>query len=398
MHIRLFLFFCLVMGAEFCVLEHVFVQAAQAQPGGQTRVVYGFDREYPPFSYEDAGGKPVGFEVELMESIFKDGTSLTTRPMNWFSIPLELSSGTIQVSTGMMKTQQRERLYGFSTLPTFQVKIRFFTKTYKRVPNISYFRGLAVGVEKDSYPQVLLEQFGGVNIKPFATRQQALRALFNDEVDAYCGVDEPAYYVMRKLNFTGIVAVGTPLAKTPMYVAVSRERGDIFRMVNEGMQTLVQNGEYNRIYRKWFITELSENEQKSLVEAAKKATLSAYAPYGGKTLGAAVLSATGHVSTGSTLENADPALSVSALRNAVAASIGAGETELRAAVVVNEKGEIVDPDTLDCQTLYEFGRGILVLRSPDGKSLATPMVAELLPDPVTRPVVAGQPQGDSFLR
>ena len=37
--------------------------AAAAEGGEPLRVIYGFDREFPPFSYEEAGGTPTGFEV-----------------------------------------------------------------------------------------------------------------------------------------------------------------------------------------------------------------------------------------------------------------------------------------------------------------------------------------------
>ncbi|MDR1241731.1 MAG: transporter substrate-binding domain-containing protein [Deltaproteobacteria bacterium] len=347
------------------------------------RIAYGFDREFPPFSYEDPGGKPVGFEIDIIESIFRGRATLVLRPLNWYSLPLELSSGTITLTTGMIKTPQRAKSYGFSDLATFDLKMRFFTKVYKRVPNPDFLRGQMVSVEEGSFQQSLLESFGGINVKPFKTRALALRALYNDEVDAYCGQDEPSYYVLRKLNYGGITILGAPLGVAEMRVAVNRDRGDVLRMVNEGLRELVASGEYDRLYRKWFITELDDQEARSMVEAARKATINSYAPYGKVNRGAAILTATGKVLSGSNIENKNPALGISALCAALARCIGENELEPRAVVLLDQNGKILAPDQDDLHMLLEFGRGILVIM-PDGQGkMSAKLLAELIPNPVT---------------
>ena len=353
------------------------------------RVVYGFDREFPPFSYEDPGGKPVGFEVEIIESIFRNKATLAPMPLNWYSIPLELSSGTITVTSGMIRTPARAKTYAFSDLSTFTMKIRFFTKVYKRVPNVSFLRGQAVSVEEGSYQQTLMQQYGGINIKPFKSRQLSLRALYNDEVDAYCGLDEPAYYIIRKLNYGAITTVGTPLGTAEMRIAVNRDRGDVLRIVNDGMRELVASGEYDRLYRKWFVTELDKAEEEALVKAAREATISSYAPYGKMNYGAAVLTATGKIYKGCNVENQQEPLSISAIRSAIARCVLENELELRAVVLVDQNGTVLPPPAGDLETLNEFGRGILVLQPDDKGALFTSLLAQMLPNPVTGQIDGG---------
>ncbi|MDL2314182.1 transporter substrate-binding domain-containing protein [Desulfovibrio sp. OttesenSCG-928-C14] len=368
-------------------------QSASIEALRNLRVVYGFDREYPPFSYEDPGGKAVGFEVELMEAIFRGRATLSLRPLNWYSIPMELSSGTITVTSGMILTPQRARAYGFSELPTFNMKIRFFTKTYKRVPNATFLRGQSVSVEDNSYQKNLMEEFGGINVKPFNSRQLALRALYNDEVEAYCGLDEPAYYLIRKLNYGAITTVGAPLGQVEMRIAVNRDRGDVLRLVNDGLRDLIAGGEYDRIYRRWFITELDRQEIEAMVKAARTATVSSYAPYGKINYGAAILTATGKIYAGCNVEGPDPSLNTTALAAAMARCVSENELEWRAAVLVDQNGKILLPGNPDCLRLNEFGRGTLVLTLNAEGKLASPMVTELLPNPVTKEVLfAKSPQ------
>jgi len=362
-------------------------KAFSATDAGNLRVVYGFDREFPPFTYEGPGGKPVGFEIELMQAVFQgSGVSLSFRPLQWDRVGIELSAGSITLTTGMVRTKNRERLYLFSRQPTLPLQIRLFTKIYNRFPALSLFKGQTVAVEQGSYEYRLLENYGGVNIKPFPNRVDGLRALYNDEVAAFCAPVQSAYYYINKLNYGAITTVGSPIGITEMRVAVSRDRGDVLRLVNEGMARVVESGEYDRLYRKWFVRELTDQERAVMLETAAKASIPSYVPYSKKIRGAAVLTATGKVYSACPVENADPALYLSALRAAVARAVANGDFELRAAVCVDNDGKAQKLDRNDLQTLYEFERGILVLQEKDGGGHETVMATTLLDKPVVKDI------------
>jgi cytidine deaminase len=377
------------LGLALCLLVLAWCGAAPfcaAAPEAPLRVVYGFDREFPPFTFEEAGGNPTGFEVELLRSVFASTeATLVFRPLQWDLIPLELSSGTITLTSGMVRTEQRAKLYLFSEKPTFPLQIRIFTKIYNRYPSTALLRGQPVAVEQGTYQHRLLDEFGGINVKPYKGRVDGLRALYNDEVPAFCGPVQNAYYYINKLNYGAITTIGTPLGITEMRVAVNRERGDVKRLVDKGLAEVLANGEYERLYRKWFVRDLSPEEQTLMRQAAVNAAVPAYVPYGGKGQGAAVLTATGKIYAACTVENADPACGVSALSGAVSRAVSDGEFEFRAALVVTPEGRAVPPAPQELQQLYEFGRGILVLLEPTPGAYSMNMLPELLPDPVTRP-------------
>jgi cytidine deaminase len=359
--------------------------SATAPPKAPTRVVYGFDREFPPFTFEEAGGEPTGFEVDLMKSIFAEtDANLVFRPLQWDLIPLELSSGTIVLTSGMVRTEQRSRLYLFSGKPTFSLQIRLFTKVYNRFPSATLLRGQPVSVEQGTYQHRLLDEFGGINIKLYKGRVDGLRALYNDEVAAFCGALQNTYYYIKKLNYGAITTMGTPLGITEMRIAVNRERGDILKMVDQGLARVMANGEYDRLYRKWFVRELSDQERTVMLSSAVNAAIPAYVPYGSKGQGAAVLTATGKVYTACTVENADLSLTISALSGAVSNAVSNGEFELRSAVVVTPEGDVVMPSPDELQLLYEFGRGILVLQEPSKGNYSVSMLAEILPNPIVK--------------
>ena len=353
------------------------------------RVIYGFDREFPPFSYEDPGGKPVGFDVELVAAIFAEAdVTLVTRPLQWDMIPLELSSGAITLTTGMVQTPQRERLFIFSDRSIFNLQIRLFTKTYKRFPALSMFRGQTVAVEKGSFQHRQLEAFGGINIKTFDNRAAGLQALYYDEVAAFAGAMPNTYYYINKLQYGAITTVGSPLAIVPLRLAVNRNRGDVLRLVNEGLAKVVASGEYDRLYRKWFVRELTKEEMDIVTKSAITGGIPAYVPYSGIGQGAAVLTATGKVITGCTVENADETLNISAMQSALVNAVSQGEFEVVACALVDNMGNPLVPGDKDLQMLHEFNSGTLIVMNDSKGNPITRMVMEFMRDPIFREVSA----------
>lgn len=343
------------------------------------KVVFAYDNEFPPFTYEREG-KPAGFDIELIEAILKGrDVKMVYKPMNWENVLVELSAGNVHMTSGMIKTKQRLSLYNFCNRPTVPLKTRIFTKNYNRVGTLSQLRGKRVAVKKETLYQVLLDEFGGFKIIPFDSDPMALKALYSDQVDAFCGADRSVYWLLDKLNLQGVSAVGIPLRVTNVYYAVNRDQADLLKWVNEGMARIRESGEYYRIFRKWFVKELSPAEQSDLLTKAKAATINAYAPYSRVAMGAAVLSVSGKVYTGCNVENGQSSLSASGLQVAVFNAVVSGETDLRGAAAVLADGRVLTPNSDERRILYEFGPEALVVTEPERGAYVTKMVTELLP-------------------
>lgn len=364
------------------VLLYLFAAALPAAAEPPMKVIYGFDREYPPFSFEEAAGKPAGFDVDLIQAVLQDeNVRLIMRPLTWDQVQVELSAGNIQVSSGMAVTKQRQLLYKFADKPSMPLQIKLFTKPAARVGNVTMLRGQTVSVEKGSYQQRVLEEFGGLNIKLYKSKTEALKALYNDEVVAYGGPTQTAYYLIDRLKLGTITAVGTPLVVSDTYFAVNRDQDKLLAMINRGMLRVIQSGEYDRIYRKWFVPTLYPEEYSALYTAARNAAINAYAPYSRYPVGAAVMTRSGRIVTGCNVENALMSESQTALRTAILKAVSEGEYEFRAAVAVAPDGSVQAPSAADRQFLFEFGRGVLCAVQPEKGRVELKMVSELLPYP-----------------
>jgi cytidine deaminase len=118
----------------------------------------------------------------------------------------------------------------------------------------------------------------------------------------------------------------------------------------------------------------------ALLEAARDVRRYAYAPYSGFSVGAAVLAGS-RTFTGVNVENASLPLSVCAERNAIAATVAAGERVIDAVAIVTDM-DVPTPPCGGCrQVVWEFGPSALVIaENLRGERLAW-AIEDLLPAP-----------------
>jgi cytidine deaminase len=127
---------------------------------------------------------------------------------------------------------------------------------------------------------------------------------------------------------------------------------------------------------------LTDEEVRSLVEAARAARSKAYAPYSEFRVGAALLAEDGSVVTGVNVENASYGLSMCAERVAVGGAVAAGHKDFRAIAVASGGTRPTTPCGACRQVLREFpaGTGLLVIAvGESGDEQLQANVGRLLP-------------------
>jgi cytidine deaminase len=118
---------------------------------------------------------------------------------------------------------------------------------------------------------------------------------------------------------------------------------------------------------------------KTMLEMAEMAASRAYAPYSGFRVGAAVLAGSGRAYMGANVESASYGATICAERGALAAAVAAGETEIKACVVITPTPEPSSPCGICRQLLAEFGPDVAVFAACSGDGVAAGRLGDLLP-------------------
>lgn len=110
--------------------------------------------------------------------------------------------------------------------------------------------------------------------------------------------------------------------------------------------------------------EITESQQKKLIEGANQALINAYAPYSHFRVGAAVLTTKGNIFLGCNVENSSYGLSMCAERNAIANAImgeGRDKIKIKAIAVANSQNVPCSPCGACRQVIWEFGQNTKVI-------------------------------------
>ncbi|MFC0813097.1 cytidine deaminase [Paracoccus panacisoli] len=118
----------------------------------------------------------------------------------------------------------------------------------------------------------------------------------------------------------------------------------------------------------------------SLIDAARRVRETAYAPYSGFKVGAALRAPSGRIYAGCNVENVAYPEGTCAEAGAIAAMVAGGETEITEICVIADSPHPTPPCGGCRQKLAEFAREgtPVLLATLDGETLAT-TVGELLP-------------------
>lgn len=348
--------------------------------GYTEEIIVGFDRDFAPFSFEDARGEPTGFDIDLLHLLlYKTEYKAKFKPLTWEMVQIQLSEGKIHLAPGFIKTPNNRVLFSFTTKPYYKATFRMFTKVKDRVPNIDWLRGKFIGVKQFSFAESLLLELKDMRSKPYPNDMEAIRALYDEQISGYLGIYNVGRWYSEKAMFEGILAVGAPIAVKDVFFATTMQKKALITMLDSRLAHIQRSGEYDRIYRKWFVQELTKAQEKELLDQAQEVANFALAQFSKKPLGCAVLTQSGKIYTGVSAESLEARDSISAIKSAISVAAKSTDTEIRAVILTTPKGVIVEPTESDLRFLNSYSEGILVIiPTASGKDWDTKTVGQLL--------------------
>ena len=215
----------------------------------------GSNMAFAPFEYIDENNKPAGFDMELIVAIMKSqGAEVELLNIPFDGLIPALQTGSIDIAmSGMTITEQRKKRILFSD-PYYDnglvVLIRKDDEnTYKMIDDL---KGKRLCAQIGTTGAITAQKFSGRNIKLFNNAAEAFIELNNKGCEAVVH-DKPVitHYAAQRGD-QGVTVLPGQLNSEQAGIGITRTNADLLKVVNAGLKAVKENGEYDRIYKKWF--------------------------------------------------------------------------------------------------------------------------------------------------
>ena len=229
--------------------------AAEVTEAGRTKLIVGFDAEYPPYGYMDDSGEYVGFDLDLAQEVCdRNGWELVKQPIDWDSKDMELNSGSIDCIWNGFTITGREEDYTWSE-PYVDNSIVVVVSADYDIQTLDDLAGKVVATQADSSALAALTDDSEDNADNLA-----LAASFADLQQVS---DYNSAFMNLESGAVDAIAVDIGVAKYQV-----GSRGDAFRMLDDAIST-----EQYAVGFKLGNTDLRDTVQNTLDEMAADGTV-----------------------------------------------------------------------------------------------------------------------------
>ncbi|WP_297596060.1 amino acid ABC transporter substrate-binding protein [uncultured Cetobacterium sp.] len=217
-------------------------------------IIIGLDDTFAPMGFRDEKGKIVGFDIDLSTEVSKRmGLNPVFKACDWDGIVFDLKSKKIDlIWNGLTITQERSKQIAFSN-PYFSDDQIIIIKDTALL-NLDDLKNKKIGVQMGSTSYFALKNSElfktNISIRKYSTNIEALLDLDAGRTDAVV-VDSVVgkYYLSKK---DGFKIMSETLAKEDVGVGLRKEDIVLKEELNKALDSIVTDGTFDIIYKKWF--------------------------------------------------------------------------------------------------------------------------------------------------
>jgi len=212
--------------------------------------------DYPPYNFMDDDRNLVGFNAEILlaiQNMYKD--KITVIPGNWADINAKLDDGSIDAIAGAHFPGNPDEKYRY-TRSVIQTSHNFvFNSEFHRNFSIDELRTIHEPVvvlwNNDVLKRYVLTinpntKFVFVNDYP-----DLINKLSDEKVNCGLGEKNAVLFYANLQGKTNIKAGNEAILERPLGFKVSKNAPELTEMLDNGLEILLANGEYQAIYDKW---------------------------------------------------------------------------------------------------------------------------------------------------
>ena len=243
-----------LLGA-FTIASSLFIAGCGNTGTSQKTWRVGTDATYAPFGFKDQQtGDLAGFDIDIIKAIAKEeGLKVEVQNLNFDALLPALQTNTLDVAiSDMTISEERAKQVDFSNSYYIAGSGLVVNLANTDIKAFSDLPGKRIGVSIGSTGSEIASKIPNAQIREFNNIVDAFLELQNGGVDVVIN-DTPVneYYVNTKGKGIAKV-VGEDYEAAPLGIAVKKGNTELLKKINDGLGKIKANGEYAKIYKKWF--------------------------------------------------------------------------------------------------------------------------------------------------
>jgi ABC-type amino acid transport substrate-binding protein len=238
-----------------------------SESGGGEPLTVGSDIPYPPFE-QGKPGNYTGFDVELLEAVGKAiGREVEFEDTSFDTIFLDLGRGKFDVvASAATITDEREKTVDF-TNPYYLSEQAILVKKGDEIDSVEKLAGANVGVQQGTTGQEFVEEEGEAGqLRKYPQGPDAVGALQNGTVEAVV-IDIPVAENAVEAN-DGLEISAAISTEEEYGFAVKQGETELLEELNEGLEKVIGDGTYAKLYEKYFHHEPPKEIESATHEAS----------------------------------------------------------------------------------------------------------------------------------
>lgn len=255
--LSLFALFALLLTSSLALADDPYAigegAGIEGEKSPQKAVKVGGNSDYPPYELVDKNGQPAGFTVDLLKALAEVmGMKVEITLGEWAKRHDDLKTGRIDMTLGMNNSEERDKMFDFSSPHTIVQQAIFARRGEPVVSSLEELRGKKVILHKNGIMHERLRKLGFEKNLIFSeTPAGTLRLLASGEGDYALVALLPGMYIIRENKLTNLVPVAKNVASYRFSFAVREGNTELLARLNEGLAILKKTGKYQEIYDKW---------------------------------------------------------------------------------------------------------------------------------------------------
>ena len=211
---------------------------------------------WPPMELLDGGGRVVGFTVDYMDAVAREGGfAVSYVTVDWDRMFSELEAGRVDViASSVSITPARQRVMDFS-LPYYEVQQAVVTPAAASLRDGGDVSGMRLAAQVGTTGFDTAMRFADCEVRAYEKIEGAFRALADGEADGVvCDDPVASSYILRNdYGAAGMKVALTLTASDPECYgfAVGKGNAAVLALLNAGIVRVQEKGLDTELRRKW---------------------------------------------------------------------------------------------------------------------------------------------------